>query len=200
MKKALPTWFLAVCLGVALLPPAAAAEPPLWLADPPHSRATFMIRHIYVPITGWFDAMDVQARFDPKDLPGSSLELTIKASSINTGIAARDEHLRSADFFDAAHYPDIRFTSKDISHVKGDEYLARGELIVKDVTARVEMPFRYLGQKENPMHKGQMVAGFEAQVVIDRLFFHVGDGKWYKRGLVGKDATVLLGVEAVRQP
>jgi len=169
-----------------------------WKLDSVHSGILFEIKHIYAFTRGQFADFSGDVYFDPDRLEKSRFDFTVKVDSIDTRNGKRDNHLRSADFFNAGKYPVMRFMSSRVSHAGGNKYLLEGKMTVKDVTKDVKLEFIYHGQKENPFKKDQMVAGFESRMKIDRLDYHVGNGKFYKMGVVGKDVDILITLEVVR--
>ncbi|MGE4555524.1 MAG: YceI family protein [Desulfovibrionaceae bacterium] len=165
--------------------------------DLPHTSVTFNIKHILAPVFGRFDVFQGEMAFDPDNLKESWIKLTISVASIDTGVAQRDGHLRTPDFFDAEKYPDIVFESRDIVRTGEGEYTARGRLTMKGVTKELDVPFRYLGEVKhpNPQEPCTMVQGVEASFSVNRLDFGVGDGKFYKMGMVGDMVTVRISME-----
>lgn len=186
---------LTLVLGLSL--PAMAAAPQ-WSFDPPHCQVIFTIKHIFAPVMGQFHKFDGKINFSPDDLAGSKVDMTIQVASIDTGVAARDNHLKSADFFDVAKYPVIRFVSDSFSKRGDSEYVVKGRLTMKDVTRPVEIVFTYLGAKPNPMNKEQMLTGFKGGFAIERLDYHVGSGKYYQMGVVGNKVDLYIHLELVR--
>ena len=92
----------------------------------------------------------------------------------------------------------MTFKSTAIKHLNGNGYSVEGVLTVKEVSRTVTIPFTYFGSKPNPFNPKQLVAGFEARMTIDRMEYHVGNGKFLKMGVVGKDVTVTITIEATR--
>ena len=93
-----------------------------WIIDPDHSGAAFSVRHMMIAnVRGQFCKVGGTVYFDPLNITNSSIELSIDASSIFTGIQKRDDHLKSADFFDVDKYPAITFTSTRIHSVNGNK-------------------------------------------------------------------------------
>ena len=86
-----------------------------FVIDPTHSEVSFQIRHMVSNVRGRFNDFGGTVNMDPKNLPGSSVDFHIKATSIDTNVADRDKHLRSDAFFDVAKYPEITFKSKSIT-------------------------------------------------------------------------------------
>ncbi|MFH0730565.1 MAG: YceI family protein [Pseudomonadota bacterium] len=196
MKKA-----LSIILGIVFLLIsgtngfAAALE---WKVDPAHSGIYFGISHIYSTVKGFFSEFSGVIEFDPANLKESRFDFTVNVNSINTNNGKRDGHLQSADFFDAGKFPKMTFKSTTISHTGGDQYSVEGTLTVKDVSKNIKLPFTFFGFKQHPLNPKQQVAGFETRLDIDRLEYHVGDGKFYQMGAVGKEVNVLVSVEATR--
>jgi polyisoprenoid-binding protein YceI len=187
-------------LFVAVLLPlgSAHAAPPAWEIDRDHSSVYFDVRHTYATVRGQFDDFSGTFLFDPTGNVESSCEIEVNVKSINTNIRKRDDHLRSDDFFSSEKYPLMTFKSTRITHDEGDRYTIAGRLTVKDVGKDVAIPFTYYGVRENPLNEKQLVAGFEARFSIDRLEYHVGDGKYYKLGVVGKDVNIIITLEVLR--
>jgi len=169
-----------------------------WAFDPPHCSVMFFVKHILAKVPGRFDSYSGTVRFDPANLDGSSIDVSVDMGSVDTGVAKRDEHLKSPDFFDAAKYPGMRFVSQRITSRGGSEYLAEGDLTIKDVTKRIQLPFTYLGTRPSPMEQGKQLAGFEAHFSINMLEYHVSDGKFQKMGVLGDTAEIVINLEMVR--
>jgi len=192
MKKIL---FILLSLIVFGQTPVMAHE---WKMDPAHSGIMFDIKHIYSTIRGHFSDFSGSVFFNPDTPEKSKFEFAVKVDSINTNIGKRDNHLRSGDFFDAKKYPEMVFKSSRVTPAGGNKYIIEGKMTVKDVTKDMRLEFTYLGEKENPFKKNKMVAGFETRFKINRLDFNVGNGKFYKMGVVGKDVDVLISLEMNR--
>jgi polyisoprenoid-binding protein YceI len=166
-----------------------------WTLDKAHSIITFDVAHIYSATKGHFSDYKADIVFDKNDLKNSKFNFIVKTDSINTYITKRDNHLRSGDFFDAKKFPEMKFTSTEIKHLNGSKYLLKGKMTIKDVTKNIEIKGDFLGQKNHPLKKGTMVAGFETKFTINRLDYNVGNGKFYKMGVVGKDVEVFISIE-----
>lgn len=166
-----------------------------WKIDPIHTGILFEIKHIYSTVRGHFSDFTGDVFFDPDNLDKSKFDFVVKVDSINTNNGKRDTHLRSDDFFAANKYPVMTFKSSRVSHAGGNKYVLEGKMTIKGVTKNMVLEFIYWGQKENPFKKNAMVAGFDTRFNINRLAFHVGDGKFYKAGVVGKDVAILITLE-----
>jgi polyisoprenoid-binding protein YceI len=187
----------------APLPPAATgakqAQPaPEWSFDPAHCSMLFFVRHIFVKIPGRFAKFTGTVRFDPDNLEGSLIDVSVDMASVDTFVAKRDEDLRSPDFFDVARYPGMWFVSQRIVHKDGDQYAAEGDLTIKDVTRHIEIPFTYLGAKASPLAPDKQVAGFESHFSINMLDYHVSDGHFQKMGAMGDAVEIVLNQELTR--
>ena len=189
---------LNVLLLVFVLSGGAYGEPNKWEIDKAHSSIYFEVKHIYADTRGLFDDFSGHILFDSENMQAGSVAFEVKVDSIDTNIPKRDTHLRSNDFFDAKQYPLMTFKSTGITAVSDTEYLLEGDLTVKDVTKQVKVPFTFLGMQDNPLRKGTLVAGFEADFTIDRLAYHVGSGKFYEMGAIGKDVRIIIALEVVR--
>ena len=175
------------------------AAAPQWEIDPAHSSIYFTVKHIYSSVRGSFPEFNGTVMFSPDDLDGSRFDFEVDVKSIFTGNSKRDGHLNSADFFDSGKYPKMTFSSTAVKHVSDNRYVVEGKMTVKDVTQTVSIPFTLLGVTTHPFDKKSEVAGFEAPIVIDRLAYRVGDGKYYDLGVVGKDVDVLITLEVIRK-
>ncbi len=170
-----------------------------WKLDPAHSNIYFGVKHIFSTTRGYFEDFKATVIFSPHDLAGSRFDFEVDVKSINTGNSKRDVHLNSGDFFDSKKYPKMTFTSTTIKHVKDSQYIVEGKMTVKEVSQTVSVPFSLLGVKAHPFDNKSEVAGLEAEMTIDRLAYHVGGGKFYEMGVVGKDVAVLISLEVMRQ-
>ena len=135
--------------------------------DASHSRLGFSARHAMVTtVRGAFKEYDGTAHIDAANPAASSVRLTIKTASIDTGSADRDGHLVSADFFDAENNPDITFVSTQVEKVDEDTWAITGDLTIKGVTKPVTVPFEQTGSARDPF--GNLRVGFEGSTAINR--------------------------------
>jgi polyisoprenoid-binding protein YceI len=167
--------------------------------DPAHSEADFSIKHMAVStVHGSFHAVTGMVKFDPADVAKSGVEATIDVSSVNTGVAARDTHLKSADFFDVAQFPTITFKSTSVSKVSGG-YAITGDLTMHGVTKAVILNLEAPGKEEMDA-KGKAHRGFVATTTINRKDFGM---KWNGSlpsgdSMLGDDVKIELDVEAAQ--
>ena len=122
-------------------------------------------------VNGKFTDFTVTLNNDESDITKSSVTVVIKAASIDTGIAARDNDLRSAAFFDVEKYPEINFQSKRIGK-RGNQLLALGTFTMHGVTKEIEIPFTITGVSKNPATK-KMVIGYSARLTLNRRDFGI---------------------------
>lgn len=174
------------------------AKMEIWDMDKAHSSIYFDVKHTYATVRGLFDDFSGTITLDTENNDKSQVEFEVKVDSINTNITQRDNHLRSDDFFAAGKHPVMTFKSTNVKQIEGNQYILTGNLTIKGITKEVDVPFSYLGMRENPLMKGKMVAGFEADFTINRLDYNVGDGKYYKMGVIGKDVRIVISLEVLR--
>jgi len=170
-----------------------------WNIDPVHSGINFSVRHMVVSkVRGHFTKYSGTLAIDDADLTRSVVEATIDASSIDTGTAQRDTHLRSPDFLDVERFPEIRFRSTRIHKLADDRYHLVGDLTVRDVTREVSLDVEYGGQAKDPW--GNARIGFIAKATLDRKEFGLLWNQVLEAGgvLVGDRVDIELEVQAVR--
>ena len=144
-----------------------------WTIDPAHTTVSFVVRHLMSRVRGAFSEVSGQIITRP-DLAGSSTAATIAVSSVRTGNEMRDNHLRSADFFEAERYPVISFASTGLRPADGS-WLMSGELTIRDVTRPVDLEVEFLGTDPTGL-QGEARIGFSARGTISRRDFGVTFG------------------------
>jgi len=174
------------------------AELQKWDIDKGHSSVYFDVRHTYATVRGYFEDYTGSVQFDADNMEMGRIKLEVKTKSVNTGIPNRDNHLRADEFFAVKKYPTMTFESTGVKQKQGNEYIVEGNLTVKGKTQKVAVPFTYFGSRENPLKKGQQVAGFEAHFTVNRLDYGVGSGKYVEMGTIGNKVNILVTLEVVR--
>ena len=185
---------LAAALVAATLSFSAGAEAATWTVDQGHSSVGFTIRHIFSNVPGSFDKFSGTIDYDPANPAAGSVKVEIDAASINTKVAKRDDHLRSADFFDVAKYPALTFQSTKVTKGEGNKLSVEGNLTMHGVTKPVTLNATFLGA--GPAMGGQR-AGFEATTKIDRKDFGIVWNKTLDTGtLLGDEVMIAINLEA----
>ena len=177
-----------------------------WTFEPGHTEAEFRARHMMVTwVRGMFKDIHGRIEWSHDDCMASGFDGKIAAGAIWTGEPARDEHLRSADFFDVERHPEITFSGRFIERVGDIDFKAETELTIRGVTRPVLLDVRYLGMWETPFWVGDenrgtlRRIGFEAQGRLDRHDFGVSWQDHLPGGgvVVGNEIQMMLDVEAI---
>ncbi|WP_298180040.1 YceI family protein [Saccharomonospora sp.] len=166
-----------------------------WTIDSVHSNVGFIVRHLGVSkIRGKFTEVEGEIK-TAENILDSSVTATIKAASIDTTNAQRDEHVRGSDFLDVEKYPTLSFRSTGI-RADVDDYLIDGELTLHGVTKPVTLTAE-LGGFGDGQTEGSKVLGVSARTEINRSDFGVGEN--VPSAVVGEKITIELDIEALRQ-
>jgi len=168
-----------------------------WNIDATHSTIGFSIRHmVFSKVRGRFLKYTGAIQLDD-DLAKSWVEVTIDAASIDTGTAQRDTHLRSADFFDAERFPELRFRSTRVDDLGGDRLRVTGDLTIRDVAREVVLDVEPAGRGMDPW--GNERIGFVAKTSLDRKDFGLKWNQVLEAGgvLVGDRVDLELDIQAV---
>ncbi len=157
----------AAAVAVLDVDPALAALTGDYVIDPAHSRIGFTVRHAMVTnVRGAFEDHEGTLHLDGADPARSTASIDVKIASVDTGIADRDAHLRSADFFDAEAFPLMTFRSTEAAFLGGDTYRITGDLTIKDVTRPLSVDLEFNGSATDPY--GNQRVGFEGSADILR--------------------------------
>ena len=171
-----------------------------WKIDGTHSGIHFSVRHMVIAkVRGQFSRWQGTLFVPDGDFRRATVDVTIDAASIDTGVADRDKHLRSADFFDVEAYPEIAFKSRQVEDLGGDTLRLVGELTMHGVTREVTLEVESAGQAKDPW--GNTRAGFAARGSVDRKDFGLTWNQALEAGgvLVGEKVEIEIEVEAVLQ-
>jgi polyisoprenoid-binding protein YceI len=184
--------FLFAALAWAAIPTAARAAD-AYALDKAHTSVGFSVRHLGVSnVRGQFNDFDGVIQLDAKDPAKSSVKVSIKAASINTGNENRDKHLRSDDFFDVDKFPELTFASSKVVK-KGEGYEMTGTLTIKGVAKEVVIPFTLAGPLKDPW--GNTRLGAEGSLTINRKDFNVAMSGPSDAG-IGDNVKISLDLEA----
>ena len=170
-----------------------------WSLDPAHSEVSFKVKHMMITnVTGLL--RDYTVEVDAKDEGFSHAEVTFigKLKSITTGNEQRDEHLRSADFFDVENNADVVFKSTDYTR-SGDDITLEGDLTIKGVTKPVRLDVEFAGVQKDPW--GNMKAGFTVTGKLNRKDFGLNWNTALETGgvLVGDEVKINCEIQLIRQ-
>ena len=188
------TRFALLAAVFAAAAPAFAAE--TFQFDKSHTNVGFQVRHIFTMVSGRFTDYAGAIQVDRARPESSTVELTIQASSIDTSEPRRDQHLRSADFFDVANHPTISFKSTSVKANGKHGFLVTGDLTMRGVTKPVTLPVTLLGEGKDPSGNEKM--GLETTVTINRKDFGLVWNRALETGgmLVGEEVKVQIAIEA----
>ncbi|CAM3179924.1 YceI family protein [Nocardioides dubius] len=169
-----------------------------YTVDASHTYIGFQARHAMVTtVRGAFKEFQGNATIDAATPANSSVELTIAVNSVDTGVADRDGHLASADFFDVEQYPTITFRSTSVE-ADGDDWAITGDLTIKDVTKPVTIPFEFTGTAQDPF--GNVRAGFEGEIAVNRKDWNLTWNAALETGgvLVSEKVKLKFDVSAIK--
>lgn len=145
-----------------------------WKADPAHTQVSFGVTHMGISeVEGKFDQFDGSITATKDDFSDARYEMVIEVPSINTGIEMRDNHLRSADFFDAEKHPKMTFKSTSSKKVGDNKYKVTGDLTFHGITKPVTLDVWYRGTVENPQN-GDVISGFAISGNLKRSDYDLG--------------------------
>jgi polyisoprenoid-binding protein YceI len=187
---------LPLLLMVAALPMTALAD--VWQIDPAHSTVGFSIRHLMITnVKGVFHGVSGTIDYDGKEAGKASVQATILTSTVDTGIAGRDDHLRNPDFFDAEKFPQITFQSTKVMATGEKTALIAGNLTLHGVTRPVTLDAELLGTVKDAQFGSRM--GFTATAVLNRKDFGLTWNKVLDAGgfALGDEVKVSLEIEAL---
>ena len=189
---------IVLTLILVLIPASTTLAADKYTIDPAHCHIGFSVRHLVINnIRGRFTDYEGSIIYDEQDITQSSVEITIKAQSVNTDVQPRDEHLRTSEFFDVAKFPDITFKSTRVEK-RGSGFAAIGIFTMHGIAKEITIPFKINGKSN---FQGGTHLGVEGTVVIDRRDFGMSWSATLDNGglVVGNDVTIELNIEAVRQ-
>jgi polyisoprenoid-binding protein YceI len=170
--------------------------------DTAHTDITFKVRHMGIStVSGRFEKFGGTFDVNPKDIKATKGNLTIDASSISTGNAKRDGHLKSPDFFDVAKFPEIKFASKEVKdiNVKDSTATLVGDLTMHGITKEISLKIKGGGIMTDPWHNER--AAFTATGKLDRYDFGLKYNAALEAGgvVVSQEVELVLGFEGMRQ-
>lgn len=171
-----------------------------WTVDATHAEVGFSVKHLMIStVRGRFGGIEGTVTIDEANPAKSAVDVAIDVTSIDTRQEMRDNHLRSADFFDVATYPTMRFVSKKVSgDIEGDFKLV-GDLTIRDQTREVTLDATFTGKGKDPW--GNERTGFEAKGKINRSEFGLGWNQALEAGgvMVSEDVKLSIEVELIKK-
>ena len=171
-----------------------------WEIDSSHSSLHFSVRHLVIAkVRGSFERWSGTIQVPDGDFSKATVAVTIDASSIDTGVADRDGHLKSPDFLDVAQHPELRFVGTRVQRRSEGEIDVVGELTLKGITREVVLHVEQHGQAKDPW--GNVRAAFTAKTSIDRKDFGLTWNQVLETGgvMVGDRVDIEADIEAVKQ-
>lgn len=179
--------FLFIAFAVIMVQTSSFAQA-VWNSDKVHSKLNFSVIHSGISeIEGLFKDFDVKATATKADFSDAVFELTADVKSIDTEVEMRDNHLRSADFFDADKFEKITFKSTSIKPNGKNKYILGGDLTMHGVTMPVKMNLLYRGTIVNPKTKAN-IAGFQLTGTLKRSMFDIGPG--FKAPMISDEVQI----------
>lgn len=170
---------------------------PTWNSDPLHTSAEFVVRHMMISnVRGTFKTVSATLNYDPANPTAAVLEASVDLASVDTGFADRDNHLRSADFFDVENHPTMTFKSTQVEVTGENTAKVTGDLTIRGTTHAIVLDVELLGQSANPWTKAPTL-GFSATGKLNREDFGLTWNQAMETGgvLVGKEVKIELNAE-----
>jgi polyisoprenoid-binding protein YceI len=170
-----------------------------WTIDNLHSEITFKVRHMMISnVSGSFGTFTASATSEGEDFSNPSFTFSAAIDSINTGVADRDGHLKSADFFDAANHPELTFVSTSVEKVGDDELVINGDMTIRGTTKNIKLTAEFAGIAVDPY--GQTKAGLTLKGKIKRSEFGLVWSAVTEAGsiVVGDDVNLTCEVQFVK--
>lgn len=165
-----------------------------YLFDKAHSFIGFKVRHMgLIEVPGFFRDFTGKVSYDAKDVARSTVEFSAKVTSVDTGVAPRDNHLRSADFFEVDKYPDLTFKSTKVE-MKGKQWFVTGDFTMKGVTRSITFPFDIVGWLPGNERAGTRM-GISAQTTINRRDYGINYGQTLPGGVAALSDEVKIDLQ-----
>ena len=168
--------------------------------DKAHSFIGFKVKHMgLIEVPGYFRDFTGTVNFDAKDISKSRVEFAAKVTSVDTGVAARDNHLRTADFFEVEKFPELTFKSTKVER-KGDSWMLTGDFTLKGVTKSISFPFQISGWLPADQRSGGKM-GIVAETSINRRDYGVNYGNTLPNGVaaLSDNVKIVLQIEAQKR-
>ena len=171
-----------------------------WNLDPAHSEIGFKVKHMMITnVSGSLGKFDVTVETEDADFTTANIGFTADLNTISTGNVDRDNHLKSADFFDVGNYPKMQFISTKFEKKNDEEYLLHGNLTIREVTKPVRFEVNFGGIGKDPW--GNEKAGFAVSGKVNRTDFKLNWNAALETGgvLVGEEVKLYAEIQLVKQ-
>lgn len=193
MRKAINITAFVLVLGFGT-----AAAQGIYTIDPDHSNVGFKVRHLVSKVGGEFTEFEATITADFNNLDACRVQFSIQSASIDTRNEDRDNHLRSADFFDVEKFPEITFTSTKVTKIDKDSFAVAGILTMHGVSNPTTLTVDYLGEMTA---MGGTRAGYELSTTLDRKDWGISWNRALDTGgfILGDDVEVMINLEVIKQ-
>ena len=172
-----------------------------WVIDPSHSEVQFKIKHLMITnVTGSFNIFQISVQTEEEDFMKAKVSFTADVVSISTGNEQRDAHLKSAEFFDAATYPQVKFAATKYENVDNDgSYELYGDLTIRDITKNIKLDVEFGGVVKDGY--GNTKAGFSINGKINRKDFGLTWSAITEAGgiVVSDDVKIACEIQLIEQ-
>ncbi|QEE51202.1 YceI family protein [Flavobacterium alkalisoli] len=171
-----------------------------WILDLSHSDIQFKIRHLVIAnISGYFRAFSGTMYAGKDDFTDAEFKLTVDVYSVDTNNVERDEHLKSADFFNADYYPEMEFVSQSFNHIDGDRYDLTGNITIKGITRPITFKVLFGGEAKDGF--GNMRAGFDITGEVNRNDFDIHSNDTTEAGglVLGEEIKMHANIQFVKE-
>lgn len=182
-----------IILAVIMLSALTASAQTIWTNDPQHSRLGFVVKHLMISeIDGRFSDFSAKVITSKPDYSDAKITLTAKVASINTDVTPRDNHLRSADFFDAEKYPTLTFKSTKLVKLSSKKGYIYGNLTFHGITKPIRLNVVFFGKVINPMNK-HTTAGFQVTGMVKRSDYDLGPK--FPEAMISNEVRIVANIE-----
>lgn len=191
--------FIILAFVFSLFTVSSSSRAAMYKIDPDHSSITFEVKHLSIStVMGKFSKFSGKFNFDEKKLGNSSVEVTIDPASVDTGVQGRDDHLRSAAFFEVDTYKTAVFKSNKVIDITGGEFIIEGKLTLHGVTKPVVLKAHYDGSVADD--EGQQHAAFTAQTEINRQDYGIDFNETLDKGglLAANEVKLHFSIEGIK--
>ena len=189
-----------ISLLFALLAVTFASAQTVWNFDKAHSFVHFTVKHMVISeVEGQFTKFDGEIKTTKNDFSDAKINFTVNINSVSTDNEKRDNHLKSADFFDVAKYPNMTFVSTSIENISDGKYNLKGNLTLHGVTKPITLKMSYSGTIKDPW--GNTRAGLKVSGTINRINFGLKYNSTMEAGglLIGEDVNISCKVELIKK-